>query len=219
VGDRFRDLIEMADPPKRPDGQDFSSMRPALQEEFEQTWRKPRSWVRNGDLLRAAAAALRPSVEDYWRKTKAALERMREPPEADQPARVFSPPREDPTPAHGMLLGFAAENYLKSIWVCRHGRVTEAAKPGKLPTKILQHDLVSLLHELIPDGFGCDKSLLWRLGELVQWAGRYPTSATAQNFDPQYRSSRDAADSAELVEKIRSLAMREIEDRERADRR
>jgi hypothetical protein len=181
----------------RPDGQDFTSIRPAYKDHFSGETRDPAAWIRSADALIEAAECLRPAVEEHWRRVQEAIE-------GGEPT---SWPIKGPRiiPVHTMLMGFAAENLLKAIAV-RRWAAKLPADLEKLPEELANHGLWALAQKLDLDLTPREAQLLWRLGDYAMWSGRYPMPVALGSFEPQAQVSTDFSSGMELLAKLRSEA-------------
>ena len=131
-------------------------------------WKKaildPRAWIDVGERLMKASAHLRVPVDAYWEHFEERFE------EGYQPEGRTELP---PTDEYYMLVGFAAENFLKALLVLRNRRDSELQVENSLKLP-LGHGIASLARSL---GFSLtedEEQVLHFLEWKVRWSGRYP---------------------------------------------
>jgi hypothetical protein len=79
-----------------------------------------------------------------------------------------------------LMLGFAAENFVKAAYVKVLGLAENDRTVEALPHTLRRHNLVAIASDTGLPFSDAERELLQRLTPIVQWAGRYavPTRAT-----------------------------------------
>ncbi|HYG63677.1 MAG TPA: hypothetical protein VEL74_13940 [Thermoanaerobaculia bacterium] len=177
-------------------------------------------WFFTAEDLLAAAKALEPAMEGYWRlqRERAQLE--------DSEFRVFDY-EPDVRGPYLMLTAYAIENFCKAVVMCDSWWLIFEKK--ELPRKFTKHDLLELLKRVGIPLSSEDEELAFRLERSAVWAGRYPvpthpahrtlyfTRARGEKVVPSWHREDDVKLAKDLVERVRDFVVKELEARHQAE--
>lgn len=129
-------------------------------------------WFTQARSLVLAAEEVEPSVRRFWRSLSATKKVARKFLLATGPSTHT---------AYFLLMGFAAENYLKGLLVAHHPNlIRQKAYKGKshLLKELGGHNLVRVATKAKFEMSSEEKELLVRLTTNIEWLGRYPFALT-----------------------------------------
>ncbi len=154
----------------------------------------PELWIETGDKILRAADLVRPALDRWW-----SLVWTNPPPSKDSVAGEYV------ADVYYMLLGFAAENYLKAGLVRKKPEIFKQslANSATLPDELNTHNLGGMAEELEILMAADETWLLEILQARAVWAGRYPFPAK-----PSDSAFGTGVDSRDSVEKARALVLR-----------
>jgi hypothetical protein len=140
--------------------------RGALRAEYRKTALDVSAWVAVGDSLMGASQLLRPPLDDWWVRTRRRF--------AGEKQESPGPP---PADAYYMLIGFAAENYLKAALVRRFRAKFEQEidRDLELPGDLANHGIEALVRKVRVKTDDQELEILRMLESKVLWSGRYPS--------------------------------------------
>jgi hypothetical protein len=113
--------------------------------------------------------------------------------------------------AYTLLAGYAAENFVKGLWVAhalKTGRSLDdgSKTPPLLPRRLDHHDLLNLSEEAELPLSSKDQEVLGRLQRAIVWWAKYPVPKKARDFDLFGTGSGEAAEIRELLRHLERLA-------------
>jgi hypothetical protein len=163
-------------------------------------------WLSRARGLVMAAEEVEPSVRRFWRGFQATKNTARQLQLATGPSTHM---------AYFMLMGFAAENYLKGLLVAKDSKqIRQEAIKGKrhLVKALGGHDLVEVARKADLEISDSEEELLFRLTTNIEWFGRYPFALTGdrQRAFPTFPdgSPRDIRLKREHIQPVKKLIRR-----------
>lgn len=132
----------------------------------------PERWFSRARGLVLAAEEVEPSVRRFWRRFQATKNPARQLQMATGPSTHM---------AYFLLMGFAAENYLKGLLVAKESKpIRQKAFKGRsqLARALGGHALVKVARKAGFEISDSDEELLFRLTTNIEWFGRYPFALT-----------------------------------------
>lgn len=148
-------------------------------EAFTMVVTDPIPWVQMGERMWMAAKVLAEKLTGIL-----SLLPIDEPPvdlrKDPHPPNAFVDSRIDLIWPTALMLGFAAENFVKAAYVKVLGLAENGRTVQALPHTLKNHNLVAIASDTGLPFSDSERELLQRLTPIVQWAGRYavPTKAT-----------------------------------------